>query len=141
MNEYAFTIDIYNSQMRRKITAAMKKYNRALLIMPKYFGYEEKIKSEFRMQGISSETIYENVDEISFIYRFVYVYLKKYKASIMEKYYGNKLKNLKQPPDIILVIFRYSLRYNQQHKFRLQTHGIMSVLFHCHLQSHKVPYV
>lgn len=109
MNEYAFTIDIYNSQMRRKITAAMKKYNRALLIMPKYFGYEEKIKSEFRMQGISSETIYENVDEISFIYRFVYVYLKKYKASIMEKYYGNKLKNLKQPPDIILVIRGQSL--------------------------------
>ena len=95
--------------MRRKITAAMKKYNRALLIMPKYFGYEEKIKSEFRMQGISSETIYENVDEISFIYRFVYVYLKKYKASIMEKYYGNKLKNLKQPPDIILVIRGQSL--------------------------------
>ena len=87
----------------------MIKRNSALLIMPKYFGYQEEIKKELRLLGISSETIYENVDEINLIYRFAYVYLKTFKKSIMERYYSNKLKNIKQAPDIIFVIRGQSL--------------------------------
>lgn len=77
--------------------------------MPKYFGYEKIIQNELMRLNYYSDLIYENMDEVSLRYRFFYVYLKKYKASIMERYYSNKLKNIKQAPDIIFVIRGQSL--------------------------------
>lgn len=90
----------------------MSLFKNVLLISPKYFGYENKIQDELMALNYCSDVIYENMDEVSWRYRFAYVYLKKYKASIMEKYYGNKLKNLKQPPDIIFIIRGQSITKN-----------------------------
>lgn len=76
-----------------------------LVIMPKYFGYEEYIR-KWLEKKYNVTMIYENMDEVSLIYRFIYVYLKKYKDYFMTKFYK---KNITKVYDIVLVIRGASL--------------------------------
>lgn len=84
----------------------MKK--RILVIMPKYFGYEEYIKKVLDDQ-FDVVMVYENMDEVSIYYRFVYVYLKKIKDAIMTRYYR---KNITGKFDVVFVIRGASLTVN-----------------------------
>lgn len=79
--------------------------DRILVIMPKYFGYEKHIKRILEDQ-FDVVMIYENMDEVSIFYRFVYVYLKKAKDAIMTRYYK---KNITGGFDVVFVIRGASL--------------------------------
>ena len=48
-----------------------------LLIVPRYFGYEELIRVQLLKAGTNVFTIIENVDNISYKYRFIKNYLPK----------------------------------------------------------------
>ncbi len=78
---------------------------RILVIMPKYFGYEKYIKKALD-DRFDVVMLYENMDEVSIAYRFVYVYLKNVKDAVMTRYYK---KNIKGSFDIVFVIRGASL--------------------------------
>ena len=59
-----------------KNTTIELKDKRVLLIIPKYFGYEEYIKREFEKKGAVVYMIYENINHISLFYRAIYVFFK-----------------------------------------------------------------
>ncbi|MBP3742501.1 MAG: hypothetical protein J6J00_05885 [Treponema sp.] len=75
-----------------------------LLIAPKFFNYEVFIKERLESKGAKVFLIYENLDEINILYRFVYVYLKKLKQRISNHHYNSSLKRIKEKIDIVLVI-------------------------------------
>ena len=80
-----------------------------LLIMPKYFGYEEQIKKELERQGANVWLIYENQDEVNFFYRWVYVYAPRYKSTLMDNYYRRRILKIKEHIDICFIIRGASL--------------------------------
>ncbi len=83
-----------------------------LVIMPYYFGYDAVIKNGIERLGANVNIIYENMDEVSPIYRFVYVYLKKYKTHLMDNYYKKLISRIINKIDIVLVIRGASLSEN-----------------------------
>lgn len=80
-----------------------------LFIAPKYFGYEEKIKKCLENEGANVYLIYENLDEVSISYRFVYAYMKNQKDKVLTKYYIAKTDKLPEKIDIVFVIRGASL--------------------------------
>ena len=75
-----------------------------LVIMPRFFGYENKIREALAKEGFFVYMIYENMDEISLWYRLFYVYLKSFKNKIMNKYYIKRISEVPNSIDYILVI-------------------------------------
>lgn len=80
------------------------KNKKVLLIAPKFFNYEEYIKERLESKGAKVFLIYENLDEVNFLYRFIYVYLKKLKQKVLNYHYISSLKKIKEKIDIVLVI-------------------------------------
>lgn len=77
---------------------------KVLLIAPKYFDYEILIKEAIEKQGAEVFLFYENLDDTSLWYRFIYVYLSKFKNAIIDKYYLGIVQKVKEDIDIVLVI-------------------------------------
>lgn len=80
-----------------------------VLIAPKYFGYEEYIKQHLIRNGAKVKLIYENLDEINYLYRLAYVYFKNFKDKLCYQYYVKKLTGIIEDVDIIFVIRGSSL--------------------------------
>jgi len=80
-----------------------------LLIVPKFYGYDKEILSEFKKIYKSVDIIYENRDWVSIWHRFVYVYLKSKKEKILDDFYLNEIKKLDRDIDTVLVIRGSSL--------------------------------
>lgn len=76
---------------------------RALLIIPKYYGYEDKIIDAFTKLGYDVESIFENLPSISYYYRFVNVYLPQLKQKLFDRYYYKALES-KNKYNLVLVI-------------------------------------
>lgn len=75
-----------------------------LLIMPKYFGYEKYICERLENRGFKVYLIYENLDEISLLFRFIYVYKKDSKLKLLKQYYARKFNRLPEDIEVVLVI-------------------------------------
>ena len=75
----------------------------ALVIMPRYFGYEEKINEYLKDKNIDADVIFENVDNFNLYYRFIYVYASNLKEKVMERYYEKRI-NAQKKYDYVLVI-------------------------------------
>ena len=81
--------------------------------MPSFFGYEHVIENELKKKGFEVTLIYENLDELNWLYRFIYVYFPRLKNKVMDNYYLNKFKRLSVKKfDYILVIRGESLSEN-----------------------------
>lgn len=65
---------------------------KCLLIMPKFFGYENIIKSKMISLGFQVDAVYENIYEISSIKRFQLRYSKN-KEKILRNYYIKRIGN------------------------------------------------
>lgn len=78
-----------------------------LLIIPKFFGYEDIITNSFLKRGASVDVIYENLDYLSLFYRFIYVYAKKYKKKLVDRYYRKHIND--ENYDYVIVIRGESL--------------------------------
>ena len=81
-----------------------------LLIAPKYFGYEDVIRQKIEEKGYAVDLIYENIEEISFFYRYFAKIFSPYKDLIFRFYYNNKI--CKRTYEIVLVIRGSSLTKN-----------------------------
>lgn len=75
-----------------------------LLIMPKYFGYEKYICERLEKRGFKVYLLYENLDEISLLYRFIYVYKNDFKLRLIKHYYERKYNRLPENIEVVLVI-------------------------------------
>lgn len=64
-----------------------------LLIMPKFFGYEKKIKSELKKRGCSCDVIFENIEENSIVNRLIIRCMPNKKRRIFDFYYKLNLSN------------------------------------------------
>lgn len=93
----------------------IKKKN-ILLIAPKFFNYEEYIKERLKSKGAKVFLIYENLDEINILYRFIYVYLKRLKQKVSDYHYNSSLKKIKEKIDIVLVIRGSSITESTMNK-------------------------
>lgn len=74
---------------------------KVLLIIPKFFSYENYIKNELEKLGYYVYLIYENPDEFSFKAKFQ-ISLLNNKQKYYDKYFKNKIKNKRF--DIVLAI-------------------------------------
>lgn len=79
-----------------------------LLIVPKFYGYEKAITDALKKFGANIYVIYENLEEISYYYRFFYVYKKKQRENECKKYYRQKLNEIKNV-DVVLAIRAQSI--------------------------------
>ena len=75
-----------------------------LLIMPLFFGYEKEIRETLEANGAEVHLVFENMNEISFWYRLVYVYFSSKKEAIMNKYYEKAICDIDADIDVVLVI-------------------------------------
>lgn len=85
-----------------------------LLIMPKYFGYENIIKNYLCNEGAIVEVVYENLNYYSFFYNLVLKVFKKYNSKIYFNYYKKRIT--KSSFDYVIVIrgetlYKDSLEY------------------------------
>ena len=80
-----------------------------LMIAPKYYGYEDYIRQCLEKQGATVYCIYENLDEVSFFYRFIYVYVPKKKREVLDRYYIRNLKKFGRDIDYVFAIRASSL--------------------------------
>lgn len=79
---------------------------RALLIIPKFFSYEQYIKKEIQTLGYDVDMIFENPNEFSIVSKFK-LKLVKNKDIYFNKYYCDKIKN--NNFDLVLAIRASSL--------------------------------
>ena len=82
---------------------------RIVLILPKFHGYEDYIIRELKRQKAKVYPIYENLEWISYIYRFVHVYVKCFEKVLQNIYYKWKLNQIKTDMDYVFVIRGSSL--------------------------------
>lgn len=82
-----------------------------ILIMPKYFGYEKYVKQALVKNGNQVHLIFENMDEVSSYYRFVYVYGKNIKDDVMTKFYIRQFNKINGKVDLVIVIRGASLTH------------------------------
>lgn len=80
------------------------KGKKILYITPKYYGYEEKVFYALKEHGAEIFQIYENMEEVSFLYRFAYVYLPEQKPAIMTRYYIRNISKISGNIDFVFVI-------------------------------------
>lgn len=85
------------------------KGKRLALVCPKFYGYEELIAKELQDRGAIVFLIYENIEWVKFSYRFVYVYLTKFKEKLLRSYYERELKDIIHSLDYFIVIRGSSL--------------------------------
>ena len=98
------------------------------LIVPKYFNYEASIQSELEMRGAVVFRIYENVEEVNYLYRIVYRYFPSKRDKLMDKYYKKYINSLPEKIDLIFVIRGSSVTEETMrlfHKKYPQSHFIM----------------
>lgn len=74
---------------------------KAMLILPKFFGYDQEIVNALSSFGFQVTVIYENLDELNLAYRFIYVYGKGLKKPMLENYYNAHCPG---DHDLVLVI-------------------------------------
>lgn len=82
---------------------------KTLLIMPKFYGYEDIVASAMKEKFQSIKLIYENRDWVSFWHRFVYVYMPNKKRKVLDDFYIKELSNVDKDIDVVLVIRGSSL--------------------------------
>ena len=87
-----------------KNTTIELKDKRVLLIIPKYFGYEEYIKREFEKKGAVVYMIYENINHISLFYRAIYVFFKGIRHWVYKAHFEKKIRGIKEQIDTVVVI-------------------------------------
>ncbi len=75
-----------------------------LLIVPRYFGYEELIRVQLLKAGTNVFTIIENVDNISYKYRFIKNYLPKKFPQKVDKLFMKQINDITEKIDIVFVI-------------------------------------
>lgn len=75
-----------------------------LLILPKYFGYENYLKKEFEAKGYNVKTIYENIGNVSIWYRIGIFLSKAWKIKILDSYYNKEIGKIACNISIIIVI-------------------------------------
>lgn len=75
-----------------------------LIIMPFYFNYQNQIKKHLSRRGAEVYLIDEDVNEMSFFYKFISVYFQRFYLYIVRKYYKRKFKELPSQLDSILII-------------------------------------
>lgn len=94
------------------------------MIAPQFYGYEERIKSQIEKEGAKVYLIYENIDRISFFYRFIYVYLKPMKNKVIAQYYKRKIERLPQNIDCIFIIRGSSLTKEVLERIKKKYSGV-----------------
>lgn len=77
---------------------------KVLLILPKFYGYEEMIEKALEEKGAKVTRIFENRDWVSFWQRFVYVYLPKYKQKMLDNFFLKELKKADKDFDYVFII-------------------------------------
>lgn len=77
---------------------------KVLLIMPKYFGYEKYIKEQLSMNGAKVYAIIENLDNVSYKFRFVKNYIPERFAKMADDYFINEINKHKNDIDLVFVI-------------------------------------
>lgn len=85
------------------------KKGKILLIIPKFYGYENLIKKELNKSFYQVEVIYENRDWVSIWHRFVYVYMPSRKRKVLNDFYIKEINKMTQDVDVVLVIRGSSL--------------------------------
>lgn len=80
-----------------------------LLICPKFFGYEDVIKSAMEQQGATVDILFENPDSIYKHYSYIYAHHPRLKEWLNRRYYFNKLPRLIKEKDYVIVIKGSSL--------------------------------
>ena len=75
-----------------------------LIVMPKFFGYEKLIKDYLVKQQIIASIHYENLEGISFLWRFINIHFKGVFSKIYEKHINKILNKEKENFDLILII-------------------------------------
>lgn len=77
---------------------------RVLLLAPDFFGYYKEIEKNIVSRGWLVDTILENFVNQSYLYRFFYVKNSRAKIIYTNKYYVDRINNLKNTYDYVLVI-------------------------------------
>lgn len=74
-----------------------------ILIMPKYFKYEKYIYEELKKKDCKVNLIYENLDDINWFYRIIYVYFPKLKKELLFKYYKKKIAKFSKIDGVLVI--------------------------------------
>jgi len=69
----------------------MDSKHKLLLIIPKFFGYEKKIIDKLSCWGWNVDVVYENIEEINLLYRFLIRFFPTRRNDIFAKYYLKKI--------------------------------------------------
>jgi len=77
---------------------------RILLIMPKYFGYEQEIYQFLSNSGAHVHTLFENINDTSLLYKTLFFFAKSKKKKFCSSYYRKAIEQIQDKPDIVLVI-------------------------------------
>ena len=91
---------------------------KVLVIMPFYFKYQNQIKKHLIKRGAEVYLINEDVNELSFIYKFISIYFKRLYSLIVRQYYKHEFKKLPSQLDSILIIKGSSI--NQEEIIKLK---------------------
>lgn len=85
----------------------MSSFKKALLILPKYFGYESEINQQFMRLGYKTDIVFENIEELYYKYRFISRHVPSRRTSEFDRYYFNQ--NIGTNYDVVLTIRGSSL--------------------------------
>lgn len=83
--------------------------DKILLIIPKFYGYEDIIVNEVKKNYKHVYMIYENRDWVSLWHRFVYVYMSSKKRKVLDRFYFDEINKLPSDIDTVLTIRGSSL--------------------------------
>ena len=75
-----------------------------LLIVPKFFGYDQLIASRLKSAGAIVTMVYEDMDEVNYRYRFVHAYLPQYMQKVMNRYYLKRVLPISKTLDYVFLI-------------------------------------
>lgn len=75
-----------------------------LLILPKFFGYDQIIASRLKQAGAVVTIIYEDMDEVSYFYRFINAYLPKRMPEVMKRYFLKYALPIAKGLDYVILI-------------------------------------
>lgn len=85
---------------------------RIILIVPKFYGYEDYIKAELVRRGAKVEIIYDDLKELNFFFKVAFRCFPNQKAKICEQYYRHKSSIFNKSVDYIFVVKGASLTKN-----------------------------